>query len=73
MTLTKVTKLSAIVFLLVALHSFAQTTNIPDSNFEQALIDLNYDTGIADGTVPTINIANVTTLNIANKEILNWH
>ncbi|MET2986240.1 leucine-rich repeat domain-containing protein [Aureibaculum conchae] len=70
MTLTKVTKLSTIVFLLVAFHSFAQTTNIPDSNFEQALIDLNYDTGIVDGTVPTINIANVTTLNIANKEIL---
>jgi len=30
---------------------FAQQTAIPDSNFEQALIDLGYDSGTPDGTV----------------------
>jgi len=70
MTRTKATKLLTVLLFLVTASFFAQTTNIPDANFEQALIDLNYDTGIVDGTVPTINIANVTTLNIANKEIL---
>ena len=31
--------------------TIAQTTAIPDSNFEQALINFGYDTGIPDGTV----------------------
>lgn len=70
MKLTKATKLLTALLILVIANSFSQTTNVPDANFEQALIDLNYDTGIVDGTVPTLNIAKVTSLNIANKEIL---
>ena len=48
---------------------YGQTTLIPDANFEQALIDLGYDTGSPDGSVPTSNIANVITLNVSNKNI----
>ncbi|CAL2088989.1 conserved protein of unknown function precursor containing a T9SS type A C-terminal secretion signal [Tenacibaculum sp. 190524A02b] len=44
-------------------------TNIPDANFEQALIDLGYDTGAVDGKVPTENINTITSLSIPNKSI----
>ena len=47
----------------------AQTTLIPDANFEQALINLGYDTGTPDGSVLTANISSVITLSIANKNI----
>ncbi|MFD0964676.1 hypothetical protein [Pseudofulvibacter geojedonensis] len=53
---------------LCALFTFSQNTAIPDSNFEQALIDLGYDT-ILDGQVLTANISNVIELNIENKNI----
>ncbi len=43
-------------------------TYIPDDNFEQALIDLGYDT-ILDDYVLTENINTLTTLDIDNKEI----
>ncbi len=36
---------------------FSQTTAIPDPNFEQALIDLGYDTAPINGSVPTANIS----------------
>lgn len=38
------------------------TTTINDSNFEQELINLGYDTGAPNGSVPTANISGVTTL-----------
>ncbi len=47
---------------------FHQTTNIPDPNFEQALIDLSLDDSI-DGKVWTSFIYQKTFLNIANKNI----
>ena len=47
----------------------AQTTLIPDANFEGALINLGYDTGTPDGSVPTANISGVTNLYIAYKFI----
>ncbi len=47
----------------------APTTHVPDDNFEQALIDLGYDTAPLDDYVPTANIENVTTLLIPNKNI----
>lgn len=47
----------------------AQTTAIPDANFEQALIDLGHDTGVPDGTVPTANINSVTALDVSSKSI----
>lgn len=43
-------------------------TYVPDTNFEQRLIDLGYDT-VLDDYVPTANIAGVTTLNISNRSI----
>ena len=49
--------------------AFGQTTVIPDANFEQALIDLGYDTGTPDGSVPTANISGVDSLYILNKNI----
>ncbi|HIP36386.1 MAG TPA: T9SS type A sorting domain-containing protein, partial [Crocinitomix sp.] len=44
-------------------------TYVPDDNFEQALIDLGYDSGTLDNYVPTINIETLTSLVIANKNI----
>jgi gliding motility-associated-like protein len=48
---------------------FAQYTPIPDPNFEQALIDLNIDTGVIDGQVLKANVKEVTTLVIPGKNI----
>ena len=48
---------------------FSQTTAIPDENFEQALIDLGYDTAPIDGQVLTANIEGVTSLDVRNKNI----
>lgn len=50
---------------------FAQTTNIPDANFEQALIDLGYDTAL-DGEVLTSNISGITSLDVQNESISNF-
>ena len=48
----------------------AQTTSIPDSNFEQALIDLGIDTdGTINGQVATADIENVLTLDVNQKNI----
>ena len=49
--------------------SLAQTTAIPDANFEQALIDLGYDTGTPDGSVPTANISNIFEIELQGKNI----
>lgn len=53
---------------LCALFTYSQNTLIPDSMFEQALIDLGYDT-IIDGSVPTVNIDSIVELNVENKSI----
>ncbi len=48
----------------------AQTTSIPDSNFEQALIDLNIDSdGIINGEVLNSDISDITYLDISYYEI----
>ena len=44
-------------------------TYVPDDNFEQALIDLGYDSGTLDDYVLTANIENISTLNIGNQNI----
>ena len=46
----------------------AQTTYVPDNNFEQALIDLGYD-DVLDDYVTTTTINTVTELNVASKHI----
>ena len=49
----------------------AQTTSIPDSKFEQALIDLGYDSGQPDGSVVTDSISGILTLFVPRSEIVN--
>ena len=43
-------------------------TVIPDANFEQALIDLGFD-GTIDGKILTSAVANITSLDVSNKNI----
>ncbi len=59
------------IFMLLVLCSFdlyAQNTYVPDDNFEQALIDLGYDT-VLDDYVLTANIISVTDLDVGQKNI----
>lgn len=59
------------LFLLIlpfSLNSNAQTTGIPDANFEQALINLGYD-DVIDGNVLTSSIADVKELLIGGYNI----
>ena len=48
--------------LLAGTVANAQQTFVPDDNFEQALIDLGFDSGPLDDQVLTANISGVTTL-----------
>jgi Leucine-rich repeat (LRR) protein len=57
------------LFLGFTIVGFSQTTLIPDPNFEQALIDLGYDTAPINGSVLTANISGVTYLNVYQKSI----
>jgi hypothetical protein len=61
------------LLLLPLLLSFflidAQTTAIPDPNFEQALIDIGLDVAPINGSVPTANIDTATSVLISNKNI----
>jgi Leucine-rich repeat (LRR) protein len=63
------TLLSFLLIITLSNITFAQTTAIPDANFEQALIDKWLDSGPIDGQVLTSNINTVTTLNIYAKNI----
>ena len=53
----------AILLLIVFSFVFAQKTYVPDDKFEQALIDLGYDTTL-DDYVLTANISGVTDLDV---------
>lgn len=44
-------------------------TQLPDANFEAALVDLGIDTVANDGQVLTANIAGITTLDLNNRGI----
>tara|TARA_B100000809_G_C15075374_1_gene507576 strand:+ start:90 stop:1481 length:1392 start_codon:yes stop_codon:yes gene_type:complete len=61
--------LSTLIILIFSNLIIAQTTAIPDPNFEQALIDLGYDSGMSDGTVLTASIDTITSLRIDFKSI----
>ena len=60
----------AILFIVLLTSSFvfAQNTYVPDDKFEQALIDLGYDTTL-DDSVLTAKISGVTFLRVERKEI----
>ena len=60
-------KLLVFVFLLPIICT-SQYTSIPDSIFEQALIDLGYD-DVIDGQVSTSNIDAITYLYVDNRSI----
>ncbi len=60
-----------LIFLISLLGTYflsAQTTYIPDDNFEQALIDMGYD-DVLDDYVLTANINTVDGLHLYNKSI----
>ena len=59
-------KIILLLFLIVLLNntSKAQTTVIPDADFEQVLIWEGYDFGSPDGVVLTANIDTVTQLSV---------
>lgn len=66
----KVTPLLLMLVLLTNTHYLkAQTTLIPDANFEQRLIALGYDNITIDGKVLTANIDTVTSLDVSNLDI----
>ena len=55
-------------FLVFSVQLFAQKTFVPDDNFEQELINLEYD-DVLDDSVITANINTVTFLNVFNRSI----
>jgi Leucine-rich repeat (LRR) protein len=61
-------KFCLLLFCFIAFQGYAQTTGIPDPNFEQKLINLGYDT-VIDGEVLTQNINEITSLNVSNSNI----
>lgn len=63
------TLLSFITLLLISNFTYAQTTAIPDANFEQKLISLGYDTRSPDGVVLTNNTNAVTYLAVNSSNI----
>ena len=58
-----------LILLCLPLIGFGQLTMIPDANFEQALINLGYDTGVPNGSVPTAAIDTAIDLNISSMNI----
>ena len=62
-------KILLLPLLLLFITVDAQTTAIPDANFEQALINLGYDSGSPDGVVLTANINSVLSLFLFNMSI----
>jgi hypothetical protein len=62
-------KLFLLLLLGFTLVGFSQTTEIPDPNFEQALIDEGYDTAPINGSVPTANISGVNSLFVGDYDI----
>ena len=63
-------KITIIIFLLANMSLFAQTTYVPDDNFEQVLINLGYD-DVLDDYVLTANISGITDLHLENSSISN--
>ncbi len=64
---------SVIFFVVISLSAsnfYAQTTNIPDPNFEQALMDLGIDSdGLINGLVLTSDIESIITLDVSTRQI----
>ena len=54
------------IFFIVQMSTVAQTISIPDTNFEQALIDLGFDTNGLNGNILEIDALAVTQLYISD-------
>lgn len=68
--LLTIKKIFFFVFVIqLSIHGTSQNTYVPDDNFEQALIDLGYDTGPLDDYVPTTNINGILDLDVSLKNI----
>ena len=63
--------LSFLLIITLSKVTIAQTTAIPDSNFEQYLIDQGYDSGIPDGVILTSNVDTIKALYVAGLSITN--
>ncbi|GAA4234110.1 hypothetical protein GCM10022291_12800 [Postechiella marina] len=61
--------LTIVFLLLIPCISWSQNTYIPDDNFEQALIDLGFDTPPLDNYISTTTVLGITNLNITDKNI----
>jgi Leucine-rich repeat (LRR) protein len=58
--------------IMLTYHIEAQITEIPDTNFEQALIDLKIDSdGVINGQVLTTDVQTLTSLDVSQKDIIN--
>ena len=57
-----------LLILLIPITVFSQYTNVPDANFELALLNLGYDF-VIDGVVETSSIDTVSELYINNENI----
>ena len=66
----KITLLFAVCCLTTTMLN-AQTTAIPDANFEQALIGLGIDSNGLNGNILNSDAQSVFTLNVNNKNISN--
>tara|TARA_B100000809_G_C15024478_1_gene489648 strand:- start:109 stop:1119 length:1011 start_codon:yes stop_codon:yes gene_type:complete len=62
-------QLIIILSIFIGFNVSAQTTAIPDANFEQNLIILGFDSGAPDGLVLTSNIDTITNLVVNNSSI----
>lgn len=70
---TKKPKITIVLFCAIIFNTvaIAQSTPIPDSSFEQVLIDFNIDTNGLNGNILNSDAEAVETLNIFNKNITN--
>ncbi len=59
-----------LLMLIMSFMGFSQTTNIPDANFEQALVDLGIDSNGLNGTILNADAIGVRTLQIESKNIV---
>jgi hypothetical protein len=65
----KILLLSTLILSALPIALSAQMTYVPDDNFEQALIDLGYDTPPLNDSIPTKNIDTISYLVISDRNI----
>ena len=65
-------KIFILLYVLIALNSLAQSTFVPDDNFEQALIEIGLDSLIDNlvltNSIDTVEYLKLTNLNISSLE-----